>query len=140
MPIPRKNRQWGAFVLQHSDLIYVKRVKGKGRGVFARRPIRQGTVIEKVPKMLVSPAMVVDGMKNPQLARLFFVHDDKTLCVCLGYGSIYNHSYEPNAIYEDGPAATMIFRALRDIAPDEEICINYNGQPVDARPMGFKVV
>ena len=127
-------------MLQHSDLVYVKRVKGKGRGVFARKPIRKGEVIEKVPKMLLSPDMIVDGMQNPNLAKIYFIHDRKTLCVCLGYGSIYNHSYQPNAIYEDGPAATMIFRALRNIDQDEEICINYNGDPVDEGPVGFKVV
>lgn len=128
------------FVLQHSDLVYVKKVKGKGRGVFARKPIRKGQIIEKVPKMLLTPDMIVDGFRNPSLAKLFFVHDPRTLCVCLGFGSIYNHSFEPNAIYKDGPAATMIFQALRNIEKDEEICINYNGQPCDARPVGFKVV
>jgi SET domain-containing protein len=127
-------------VLQHSDLVYVKKVKGKGRGVFALKPIRKGTVIEKVPKMLLSPEMIVDGMQNPHLAKIYFIHDAKTLCVCLGYGSIYNHSYKPNAIYEDGPSATMIFKAIRNIEADEEICINYNGDPVDKGPVGFTVV
>ena len=127
-------------MLQHSELVYVKKVKGKGRGVFARKAIAKGTVIEKVPKMLLSEDMIVDGMANPKLAKIFFIHDRKTLAVCLGYGSIYNHSYEPNAIYEDGPAATMIFRAIRNIQPDQEICINYNGDPVDKGPVNFKVV
>lgn len=127
-------------MLQHSDLVYVKKVRGKGRGVFARKPIRKGAVIEKVPKMLVPPEMVVGGWSNPNLSKLYFVHDRKTLCVCLGYGSIYNHSYQPNAVYLDGPAATMIFRALRNIAKDEEICINYNGDPGVKAPVGFEVV
>lgn len=127
-------------MLEHSDLVYVKKVKGKGRGVFARKPIRRGAVIEKVPKMLLSPEMIVEGMNNSKLAKIFFIHDRQTLCVCLGYGSIYNHSFRPNAIYEDGPAATMIFRALRNIEPNEEICINYNGDPEDKGPVGFTVV
>ena len=36
-------------MMQHSDLIYVKRIKGKGRGVFARKAIMLGAVIERVP-------------------------------------------------------------------------------------------
>ncbi len=32
------------MALKHSDAIEVKRVRGKGRGVFARRLIRQGEV------------------------------------------------------------------------------------------------
>lgn len=126
--------------MQHSDLVYVKKVKGKGRGVFARQAIADGTVIEKVPKILLPVDMIQGGYDNPNLMRCFFVHDRRTLAVCLGYGSIYNHSYQPNAIYEDGPAATMIYRAIKDIAVDEEICINYNGDPKDKAPMGFKVV
>jgi uncharacterized protein len=127
-------------VLQQSDLVYVKRINGKGRGVFARKRIPKGMVIERVPKMLVSLDMIASGLNNPKLADFFFLHDRKTLAVCLGYGSLYNHSFRPNATYEDGPAATMVFRALRTIKPDQEICINYNGAPVDAKPVGFKVV
>ena len=127
-------------MMQHSDLVYVKKVKGKGRGVFARTAIRKGEVIEKVPKMLLPVNYIVDGYANPNIARVFFVHDSKTVAICLGYGSLYNHSYKPNAIYEDGPISTMIFRALKNIHPDEEICVNYNGDPVDRSPMGFEVV
>ena len=34
--------------------IEVKRIKGKGRGVFARRPIRKGEVFETVPMIVLS--------------------------------------------------------------------------------------
>lgn len=125
--------------MQHSERIYVKRVKGKGRGVFAQQPIRKGDIIEKVPKILLPLHMIVNGYDNPDIMRCFFMHDSKTIAVCLGYGSLYNHSYKPNAIYEDGPAATMIYRAIADIAVDEEICINYNGDPKDRSAMPFKV-
>jgi uncharacterized protein len=127
-------------MMTHSELIYVKKVPGKGRGVFARTAIAKGTIIEKVPKMLLPVDLIVNGYDNPGTARVFFVHDRKTVAICLGYGSLYNHSFKPNAIYEDGPIATMIFRALRNIQPDEEICVNYNGDPVDKSPMGFTVV
>jgi SET domain-containing protein len=128
-----------ATVLEHSTLIYVKRVKGKGRGVFARRPIARGTIIERVPLMLVPVSMLVDGLANPHLARFFFQHDKKHVAICLGYGSLYNHSYRPNARYENGPGLTMLFKAIRAIQADEEICINYNGRPRSRAPVGFKV-
>jgi hypothetical protein len=38
----------------HSDSIEVRRIESKGRGVFARRLIRKGELIERVP-MLVLP-------------------------------------------------------------------------------------
>jgi SET domain-containing protein len=130
-----------AAVLEHSQLVYVKRVKGKGRGVFARCSIRKGTVIEKVPLLLVPVRDIVGGLDNPDLVRFFFLQDDPSkLAVCLGFGSLYNHSYAPNARYDDGPGATMLFTALRDIVKDEEISINYNGDPRDRTPMYFNVV
>jgi SET domain-containing protein len=127
-------------VLQHSRLIGVKRVKGKGRGVFARRGIARGALIEQVPLMLVPLEHIVGGLNNPDLARHFFLHDRRRVAVCLGYGSLYNHSYTPNARYDEGPGATMRFTALRDIAAGEEICINYNGDPEDRSPVGFEVI
>lgn len=127
-------------MLAHSTLICVKRVAGKGRGVFASRPIRRGTLIEKVPLLLVPIADIVGGLENPDLMRFFFLRDRKHLAVCLGYGSLYNHSYRPNARYAEGPGATMLFTAARDIASGEEICINYNGDPRSRARMGFEVI
>jgi SET domain-containing protein len=135
--LPRVGR---SPVLTHSKQIYVKRVAGKGRGVFAGGPITKGTVIEKVPLLLVPVQDVVGGLENPNLMMFFFQRNRKHLAVCLGYGTLYNHSYAPNARYDEGPGATMLFTAIRSIAPHEEICINYNGDPRDRTPMPFKVV
>ena len=62
--------------------------------------------------------------------------------MALGYGSLYNHSFKPNARYTKGPAEMAIkFSALRDIAAGEEILINYNGTPEDDSPdLWFKPV
>jgi hypothetical protein len=56
-----------------------------------------------------------------------------------GYGSLYNHSYRPNARYVDLAGRTKVFTALRDIAAGEEITVNYNGEPGDVTPVGFEV-
>ena len=58
----------------------------------------------------------------------------------MGYGSLYNHSYRPNARCDDESGQTKVFRALREIAPGEEIVVNYNGEPEDETPVWFKVI
>ena len=127
-------------MLQHSELIYVKKVIGKGRGVFARRAIKKGSIIERVPVVLVPVADIADGTNNPSLARFCFTRNKTTVAIALGYGSLYNHSYKPNARYDDDAAAQMIFTAVRDIAADEEITINYNGAPGQKGAVGFPVI
>src|SRR5436305_320986 len=75
-----------------SEVIEVKRVKGKGRGVFARRPIREGEVIERVPVIVlpVGEIRTPDGWTT--LGDYCFLWDRGTVAVALGYGSLYNHS------------------------------------------------
>jgi uncharacterized protein len=127
-------------VWKHSKLICIKQVNGKGRGVFAKRAIPEGTVVERVP-VLVVPLPNVRGVHNdPALSRFCFLRTRNTAAIALGYGSLYNHSYTPNATYEECDDATMLFRALRDIDPGEEITINYNGDPKDRSSVGFLVV
>ena len=121
-----------------SDLVCVKRVKGKGRGVFARQPICRGTLIEKVPVIIIPNNTFVDGEPNPFRMKYFFAWSKTTAAMVLGYGSIYNHSFTPNARYEHGPMV-LSFRALRDIEEGEEITINYNFTPDDPSPVGFDV-
>jgi len=75
--------------------------------------------------MLVSPEMIVGGMQNPLLPRVSSknLHDRHTCVICLVW-LIYNHSYKPNAIYEDGLQLRCL-RPLRNIEPDENSGINY---------------
>jgi uncharacterized protein len=125
--------------MEHSVLIRVSEVKGKGRGVFAKCAINKGAIIERVPILLVPIADLVDGLANPTLNRFFYHWDKKHIAVCLGYGSLYNHSFEPNARYIHGKDV-VTYRALYHIAEGEEITINYNFLPTDQSPMKFKVV
>jgi len=126
--------------LTHSAAIEVKRVKGKGRGVFARRGIRQGEVIERVPVLVLPSHEVKEAGKWSGLAAYCFDWGKGTLALALGYGSLYNHSYQPNARYDDEGGQIKVFTAIQDIAPGEEITVNYNGEPADDSPIGFKVV
>jgi hypothetical protein len=127
----------GGTLFTHSDSIEVKRVKGKGRGVFARRLIRKGELIEKVP-MLVLP--VEQSKEGSVIWNYCFAWKDGTAALALGYGSIYNHSYRPNARYEDLWPQTKEFTALRDIEPGEEITVNYNGEPRSRAKVWFEVI
>ena len=48
----------------------------------------------------------------PRFSRDFASCATKTAAIAVGYGSLYNHSYKPNAAYEECDNATMLFRAL----------------------------
>jgi uncharacterized protein len=128
----------GQMALTQSDAIEVKRVRGKGRGVFARRPIEAGEVIETCP-VLVLPAGSVEDV-SAGIGGYVFEWGRGRLALALGYGSLYNHSYRPNACYVDLAGRTKVFTAIRDIAAGEEITVNYNGEPEDQAPVGFEVV
>jgi SET domain-containing protein len=123
-----------------SDAIEVKRVRGKGRGVFARRAIRKGEVIEKVPMLVLTTEEFEDGLAGTSLAHYCFAWGEGKAALALGYGSLYNHSYRPNARYDDVGPQTKEFRALRDIAPGEEITVNYHGEPRSRAAIWFEVI
>lgn len=125
--------------MQHSDLICVKKSKGKGRGVFARTSIPKGTIIERVPIIVLPAKAFVDGMENKHLNLYFFIWGRDKVAMSLGYGSIYNHSFEPNARYLYGEDK-LTYKALRDIEAGEEILINYNYFPDCKDPMDFDVL
>ena len=123
-----------------SDAIEVKRVRGKGRGVFARRAIRKGEVIETVPMLVLTAAEFEDRLAGTSLANYCFAWGEGKAALALGYGSLYNHSYRPNARYDDVGPRTKEFTALRDIAPGEEITVNYHGEPRSRAAIWFEVI
>lgn len=125
---------------RHSDAIEVKRVAGKGRGVFAARPIRKGELIERVPVIVLPTSTLEEGPEQNPLADYCFAWGRGTIALALGYGSLYNHSYNPNARYDDIGQRTKVFTALRDIAEGEEITVSYNGDASDRSPVGFDVM
>jgi SET domain-containing protein len=125
--------------LVHSDLIEVRRSQKKGRGVFARKPIRQGTVIERAPIVLIPVGEVFSDAPRTKLADYVFTWGKDTVALVLGYGSLYNHSYQPNASYYGDGRQIQAFRAIRDIQAGEEITVNYNGSPNSRVRVGFRV-
>ncbi|HNE48113.1 MAG TPA: SET domain-containing protein-lysine N-methyltransferase, partial [Saprospiraceae bacterium] len=58
--------------------------------------------------------------------------------IALGYGSLYNHSYNPNARYEvDFDEEVIRFYTLSTIKAGGEITVNYNGDWQDQNPVWF---
>jgi SET domain-containing protein len=55
----------------------------------------------------------------------------------LGYGSLYNHSDEPNAEYTHEADDAYSFMAVRDIAAGEEITISYGDEWWETRSDRF---
>jgi hypothetical protein len=112
-------------------------IENAGRGVFAAANVAEGEVIETCP-ILEVPAGDYDHLKATHMRNYYFMwsqEDDteKQAVICLGFGSLYNHSYEPNATYKKNfDEKTISFVALKAIQPDEEITVNYNyGNPDD---------
>lgn len=127
--------------LQPPQSVEIRESPKRGRGVFATRFIGQGEVIEEAPVLVLQEKLLYSPHGTSQVADYVFIWSSKGLVgLSLGYGSLYNHSYSPNAYYEDTPNDTMLYIALRGIHPGEEITINYNGEPNDDSPVGFDVV
>ena len=122
-----------------SKLIEVKRVPKKGLGVFARKMIPKGTVIERVPVIVMPLQDVFNQTPEPKLAEYVFNWDEDTVAIALGYGSLYNHSYRPNARFDAKSGRTQVFTAIRNIEAGEEITVNYNGPPKSRTKMNFRV-
>lgn len=126
----------------HPGLI-IKDIAGKGNAVFTTRPLAIGTVIE------VSPAIVMSAEERALLDKTL-LHDyifewqpqgQKKCCMAQGYISVYNHSGKSNCeYYMDYEKETISIKAIRNIAANEELTINYNGDWNDRTPVWFDTV
>jgi len=97
-----------------------------GRGVFAERAFAAGEVIETCPVLVAEP----DDAEAVMIAFHGYAFDweDGRVAIALGFGSLYNHDPEPNALYEaDHDEQELVVRAKVDIAAGEEILIDYTG-------------
>ena len=112
----------------HGHLHIADSPTGAGRGVFATKVIVAGTEIERCPML------IVDADQGEALALgadgYVFGWGNESTALALGYGSLYNHSYAPNAETTE-TATELVVAALVDIAIGEEIFINYMGTAQD---------
>ena len=103
------------------DNVEIQNSKKGGRGVFARKPIPKGSIVEDAPFLAVYQEEVVGELMN-----YVFVLDDHCYALCLGYGSLYNHSKSANVDHQLYPNDNrMSFTAIRDIEKGEELTVSY---------------
>jgi len=123
-----------------SGKIYVapSKIEHAGRGVFAASNIDKGEMIERCPVIEMMEEGIRTSLEKISLRNYYFIWGEERdrAAVALGYGSIYNHSFEPNARYDKLIAEKRIdFVALKTIPKNEEITVNYNGNPADQQPL-----
>lgn len=124
--------------------LFVRRVRGKGLGVFfgAAAPRKGDTVF-------IDPILILrESEVSAPLWKYVYEWETgrrKSYALCLGYGSLLNHAVEPNLIYNakrfnNVRGNFIAFKAARDIDSAEELTINYNGEPGNNAPVDFRVL
>ena len=106
--------------------------KTKGRGVFALKNFEVGEIIEKAPVINITPTERKHLEKTVLNFYIYPWRSTRSGALALGFGSIYNHSFTPNADWKQNFKTNhMVYRAIKPIKKGEEITINYNGEPDD---------
>ncbi|WP_145412870.1 SET domain-containing protein [Paenibacillus xylanexedens] len=107
------------------------------RGVFATVDIAKGQLIHQAP-VVPYPNEDHEHIEKTILEDYVFEYGANHTAILLGYGSLINHSYEPNATYDiNFENHTFDFYAYKDIKAGEEILINYNGEEDNMDPLWF---
>lgn len=98
----------------------IRRSMISGYGVFALTNIKKNQIIEECPFLSFDKIPL-------ELKQYIFSLSDSESAIPLGHGCLYNHSELPNATWNiDETHQLMVFKALRNIDKDEEICIYYS--------------
>ena len=107
--------------------VFVQKSPIHGLGVFAAEDIKQGELIEIAP-ILKLPI----EEQNPMLGDYRYWWKDEnnfnSYVIALGYGSLYNHSDQPNCNFTNNVKNNSIdFISTRNIKKGEEIFVYYGG-------------
>lgn len=109
------------------------------RGVFATRDIAKDVLIHEAP-VIPYPNEDHDHIEKTILADYVYQYGANHTAILLGYGSLFNHSYTPNATYDiNFDNHTFEFYAYTDIKAGDEILINYNGDEDCKDPLWFTI-
>ncbi|MFX1353129.1 MAG: SET domain-containing protein-lysine N-methyltransferase [Promethearchaeota archaeon] len=118
----------------------------KGRGAFAKKQIKKGTLIE-VAHVVPLPNKDYEQICDTILYQYCYVWEDpKHLpefenAITLSISQFMNHSFDPNVKYlYDYKRKAIEFTTLRNIDKGEELTVNYNGLVDDKTPMWFEVI
>lgn len=111
-----------------------------GEGVYSRRLIKAGEVIEICPVIKLSKADHLK-VKSTVLYWYYFLLPGRKYpaALALGFGSVYNHSCPANARFTFLRFESQLrIEAVADIEAGAEITINYNGSPFDNSQVTFQ--
>jgi uncharacterized protein len=126
-----------------SNNIYIaqSKIPQGGRGVFARTKITEGETIERCPIIEIPKGDRASLRESILVTYFYFFGKSKErVLLALGFGSIYNHSYTPNAAYKIKPKEkTIEFICIKNIHKDEEITVNYVQGTPHHDPLWFEV-
>ena len=106
-----------------------QRAGSKGRGVFARRNLPKGAVIEISPVVTLDKNSIPDNGDPPDGYALEWDLEKKgeEYCMPLGYVMMYNHSRKPNiALSCDYRKYEISVVTLRPVKKGEELRWDYN--------------
>jgi len=120
--------------------LFISESAGRGRGVFTNLPIHEGDIIE-VCQVIILPSHQLPVIHKTVLHDYYFLWGEelKECALALGFGSLYNHKTHPNANFIlDLENNTIDIFAIEDIAPGDEITINYHGEPGATDPLWFE--
>lgn len=128
--------------LLSSDKVYISQsnIPKAGRGVFARVDIKKGEIIERCPVIEIPEHDKSRVNETMLVTYIYYLGKNKQrLIVALGFGSIYNHTYQPNAKYKEMQKGKLVdFIAIQEIKQDDEITVNYSqGHQKDKSPLWF---
>ena len=115
--------------MQRVPSLYVGPSPIHRKGVFTYEAIPEGTLLEICP-VIIMPKSAIELLDQTALYDYYFQwgEENDRCAIALGFGSMYNHSFEPNAEYDmDYENETLDVFALRDIEAGEEIFFNYCG-------------
>ncbi|MEI6442798.1 MAG: SET domain-containing protein [Nostocales cyanobacterium ELA583] len=120
-------------------MLVLRDTETKGRGIFAQQDFAKGDLIE-TSAVIVIPKQQVKLITKTVLLNYYFGWHGESGAIGLGFASLFNHSYHPNAVYIKNFAKSVIdIIAYQDIREGQEITINYNGQVDDVSPVWFDV-
>tara|TARA_B100000745_G_C20151207_1_gene394675 strand:+ start:1538 stop:1951 length:414 start_codon:yes stop_codon:yes gene_type:complete len=114
--------------LKPTEKVYLadSEIENADRGMFATQKIAKDELIESCPIIYLTEEDYPLAKQTTLLKYYFLNEPENRSAIALGYGSLYNHSYEPNATYKKRLEEGFIdFYAIKDIGPNEEITVNY---------------
>mgnify|MGYP002777242393 CR=1 FL=1 len=120
--------------------LYVRQTQARGRGVFSKTGLKAGTVLEVAPVIVMSSKERLH-IDQTVLHDYIFEWGERSLqcAMALGWVPLFNHKVGSNCAYEmDFKKAIIRVLTVVDVKADEELFINYNGDPDSTKKVWFK--